>query len=483
MIFVILSWLYIGIFSYLIGFYGNTYLNRLFGNTYSDIWWLNILGGLCYLSIFNTILSLFIPISLTANIIVWVILTTCIFFNPKPVLGIIKPFKEFDTLSWLIFLCAFAVCLVESTDWADMHDEYMYYQPSIRWIQEYKAILGLANLHGKLGFGSTWFILSAFFNFSFLGFDFLNELNGLVVLVLVVYSLESIRKVYKNKSILLSDVVACLFPGFLIWLYLKHISGSNVDLPTSIMIWIVFNELLKKFENNRLFEVDPIIVVLIIISYFIITAKLSQVAILIIPIFYLLVLAWNKAYQKLSILVFLGFLIIVPWLARNVIHTGYIIYPLSTIDLFNFDWEVPKVDYPNATGCCQSVQSEKNIVLFHSRGLLEGPVEEKLQKPLSFWLPEWLKTITKFDIAIIIMYIFSMAALCAYIIYNFLSQGYYKAKQLIIFCFLTGFTCLLSIAIWYSNGPSIRYAYSFLCYPIFLAIAFLLKKIILIVLI
>src|SRR5882762_1854634 len=64
---------------------------------------------------------------------------------------------------WLLLLgLAFALLLaLRSCGPFDYYDTGLYGAPSVRWIQTYPAVPGLANLHGRLGFNSSVFLFIA----------------------------------------------------------------------------------------------------------------------------------------------------------------------------------------------------------------------------------------------------------------------------------------------------------------------------------
>src|SRR6266851_6548174 len=64
---------------------------------------------------------------------------------------------------WLLILgLAFALLLaLRSCGPCEYYDTGLYGAPSVRWIQTYPAIPGLANLHGRLGFNSSVFLCIA----------------------------------------------------------------------------------------------------------------------------------------------------------------------------------------------------------------------------------------------------------------------------------------------------------------------------------
>lgn len=67
------------------------------------------------------------------------------------------PFLVVGGIVWLGAISTYAT----SAAWN--FDSGLYHIPAIRWIADYRLPLGLGNLHGRLGFDSAWFPLSALF--------------------------------------------------------------------------------------------------------------------------------------------------------------------------------------------------------------------------------------------------------------------------------------------------------------------------------
>jgi hypothetical protein len=65
----------------------------------------------------------------------------------------------------LLFLAVFFVYLIIKPG---HFDTYLYHMSSIQWIEQYRAVPGLANVQERLGFNSSIFVLSAGFSFYFL---------------------------------------------------------------------------------------------------------------------------------------------------------------------------------------------------------------------------------------------------------------------------------------------------------------------------
>ena len=78
------------------------------------------------------------------------------------------------------------------------------------------------------------------------------------------------------------------------------------------------------------------------VCVFAVTVKLPAV-----PILLLLPLWWIFAEDKWHAAILLvapAAFVAAPFVARNVVQTGYLLYPFARLDLFSFDWKVPGAD-------------------------------------------------------------------------------------------------------------------------------------------
>ncbi|MDG2432750.1 hypothetical protein [Flavobacterium sp.] len=90
-----------------------------------------------------------------------------------------------------------------------------------------------------------------------------------------------------------------------------------------------------------------------------------------------------KSNKKLLLSVFL---VLLPWLIRNVILTGWLVFPFSKIDLFNIDWKVPIAD----------VVVEKNTIISWAR--IPGRLDlNAVHLSITEWFPYWWANINFSD--------------------------------------------------------------------------------------
>lgn len=84
----------------------------------------------------------------------------------------------------------------------------------------------------------------------------------------------------------------------------------------------------------------------------------------------------EKKWKEISFFIIAGSLVIAPFLIRNVIISGYLVYPYASLDFFDVDWKMAKsvVDFDNRE------------IMAYGRDL-----ESYFQSafPVSEWIPIW----------------------------------------------------------------------------------------------
>ncbi len=96
--------------------------------------------------------------------------------------------------SWLFicFFCFSLMILVLNAGPVLMDDTDSYHIQMVKWIQEYGSVPGIANLHLRFGFNSSWFVSIALFSYPVHGLNTYGTLNGLLSLWLCFYFLRNI---------------------------------------------------------------------------------------------------------------------------------------------------------------------------------------------------------------------------------------------------------------------------------------------------
>ena len=340
MIFALFSWLYILFILTAYGYGGFLLLKRTFGwDEYDAISLpLLLLLGLACVNVLAAILSLFIPLGLIANIVLFIGALAL----AAPAWRYVRLHHHFrwpDILELSILLLALLLILENATRLPSNPDTNLYHAQAIRWIETYRAVPGLGNLHTRLAFNSNWLVLNALFSFAFLGLRSFHLLPGLIFLVSILYFFSGFVE-FKRGDITISALIkAVLLPiSFHIWA--SELSSPGTDLPTSLLIWVV---LIAWIESLRQPQPEIYQSIAFVLSLTAITFKVSALPLLLLGMFWGYKNLVNKNFKVLIAMALLGILCLLPWFARNFIVSGYWIYPAPALIPLSpvVDWRIP----------------------------------------------------------------------------------------------------------------------------------------------
>jgi hypothetical protein len=272
------------------------------------------------------------------------------------------------TSFWLTSLLCVAVILTRTTHLPRLLDTGGYHAPMIRWISEYAVIPGLANVNYRFGFNNASFLTEAFFSLRFLGGPSFHVLNGWLMLVVALWSLDAL-----SASGKLSNRYVFGMGVLFLWHAHWRLSSPTPDHPAQLLVGLVFYLLIRRMEGAR-GEVLPV-VWLTLLAF---TIKMSTLVLLAIPLAYFGEALFRKNYRLAGGIVAAGLFPLAWWLAANVVLTGYILYPTdaAALDWFPVDWKVPAVTIQ---------QGLKNL----SGGTKLSPVKGLLDFS---WVPHWSVT-------------------------------------------------------------------------------------------
>ena len=350
----------------------------------------------------------------------------------------------------VVFLLILFVVVCKSASPSEILDEKGYYLPFIKWIEIYGTTPGLANLQGRFGFNSSWHILSALVSLRWSGMLFY-DLNGFIILIIIGYYLLGVSTTSaKMRYACGLFVSAFIFRNFL--------TSSAADLPNIYFTSLVLLWMIEKYEKKTLGEIDYTFIVSFIISFYLITIKPSSIYLLLIYLPTIVVALTNKRFNKIIWLICIGLVFIIPWCLRFYITTGYLVFPVPGIDLFNPDWKLSQ----------QTVIVERNVVkCFPISDTL--PMEAILKMSFVEWFPQWFKKSVfeqkVFFIAVIFVTLYYIIRIKKYL-YN-LNDRLFIVFQGIL---------LLNYIIWLTQYPDFRFAWGFILVYVFIGLYFIAQE-------
>lgn len=387
-----------------------------------------------------TIISIAFPVNTFASLFYLVLIFIYISFNREWSKRYIKERK----VKIANFVQKHPIFIVLITIWAfitffkSLHSPYLHYDagfyhvPFIRWICEYPAIPGLANLNPNFGFNNNIFtLMSATSLIPFLKGPIF-PVNLSLSLIFGFWFFQLIQKALINKNhLLLIGLIISLY--YLYDFGYGHISTTTPDIGVAlIIIFILVNiNISDKLRNSE--------ILVFILSIYVITLKLSALPLV---VFGILTLWHRKHFLKkrdyLNIFLIV-LLITIPWFIKNIIITGYIVYPFPHFDFFDFNWKIP---YKN-------VEQTKYFVENYAKtsGLIYDICEEN-------WIKLWFINENKYYVVISVLSFY--ISLSVFFILNLKTN--LKSK----FQSITLFVILCSITFWFFTAPSFRFGVGYI---------------------
>lgn len=289
--------------------------------------------GLCFTTLLVSMSSIWLPSNEFILFVYLIISSVYWIINRRRFKKVIRQYKKNVTpllgiSIGITFLCiAFFVSFL-----SDSFDAEYYHLQNIRWNEEYPVVPGLANLEDRFGFNSSYLLISAVFSFRFLFGEVMYSLQSSLYILLICSIMYSL---VKSKF----DIKYIIATVFLIIIFLiadTLLDNSSTDI---IPILCIFYYILRTVISPNWIIRQPLLAYLLPVT--LITFKLSSAVFCLASVGILIYFMIHKRNRKIIFFLATSFALILFWCIRNVIITGYLVYPISEIDLFSFDWKMP----------------------------------------------------------------------------------------------------------------------------------------------
>lgn len=244
-----------------------------------------------------------------------------------------KNFQKLTFLLQLLFVFVFVMALMQSATAPYISDNESYYLPTIKWLDHYGFVPGLANLHIFLGQTSGWHICQSALNLDFIYTEF-NDINGFLLIPGTFYVLDKLNDYFIKKELHLLFIG--LFPVFYVLLF-QFLSAPTPDLPIYVLTIVLFGEYLDSIQRKS-FKDEAILMSLALFAFF---TKVTAVLLFVFPI---IIFVRNKDRRKKEriVILIITLLTVVLFFIKNFIVSGYPLYPLSWIKPSGIDWLLPQ---------------------------------------------------------------------------------------------------------------------------------------------
>lgn len=336
-------------------------------------------------------------------------------------------------------------------------DTGIYHAQAIRIIEEYGVVKGIGNLQLHFAYNSSYLVFAALFTMSWILPAALHTTTGFLAVLLVCYAVHGLFRIREHEQHS-ADAVRI---AILIY-YLTNVTGSVspvTDYGTMYMVlyllcaWADLMEwqLKKKMYLDNIADFYSAAVMrysmLSVLSIFIVSMKLSAASMAILTIYPFMELVRKGWGKKIGGLISAGLISVLPYLIRNILISGWLLYPVRVIDLFHVEWKIP------------AVYLDKDVGQIKAWGRCLYDVA-KLDLPLRSWVPVWWAGQQHYEQMLIMAQLLALFLLVFRIIY---SVGNVRKVRKIRWEKTVFYLVLLTgLLLWFFTAPFIRYGLALL---------------------
>ena len=455
MLMILVNWLYIAFSTYLVGYALLSLFTRFFKYKIErQISY--IFAGLLATTVYAQFYSLFDGVGLFANIVL-MFFCGCVLVLKKDAIKEEIRGLQISKIE-LIVVLLLTILFSYGTSRGYMHfDTGLYHAQSIRWIEEYGVVPGLANLQSRYAYNSAAFSLTALYSMKWLFGQSLHTTAGFFAVISAILVLD-IKSLFTRKEMSLSNIVRL---GLIF--YLGVIFGEMMS-PASdyyaqllifdiLILWLEQDEKQKKEWQHV--NVVPYCLLCMLLVYAV-TIKFSVGLLLLLVIKPAMILIKRKEVKQILVCLLAGLLTALPFFIRNVIISGWMIYPSTIIDLFSVDWKLPKG------------QADLDALEIGAYGKGLNDVA-KWDTPFAEWCPLWfsgLKILEKLFVlgtllAILILLVMLVIFVVKVLRNKLIRQCEHESNVCTKDFLLVSVVFAVAAGFWFVSAPLVRYGYSY----------------------
>lgn len=438
---VLFSWLVIGAAAYI---FGRTIVDRIYRRDLQtmgkpDVY---IMTGIVFLNVYAEFFSLFYKvagIACTLLGVAGIVIILLYIIRRRRCMTDSQITTHGSLVKYRREMIVAALCLFFTLVWTTRepwhYDTGLYHAQAIRWIEEYGVVPGLGNLQMRLAYNSAFMSLQALFSLGWLVGQSLHSLNGFFCFATLTWALTTIRvrSTEERKAWQTSDWLKTAMVMYIV-IVRNSISSCGTDILSMLLLLYVSAKWSEAAEREEK-SLNPWCFCCLL-GVYAVTVKLSAAVLVLLVIYPAYRLVKEKEYKKILGNLLAGIMIVLPFLIRNIIISGYLVYPYAGIDLFDVDWKMDKA----------VLEMDRQDITMFGRGITNA---EDYGKTLVEWLPEWFLSKEWNDKVIIICGVAAAIVVCCRLIRYLRLRNYQKSVFLAV--------SIGGLLFWMVSAPLMRY--------------------------
>ena len=340
-------------------------------------------------------------------------------------------------------ICLLLTCICIHA-WEIKHPDTLTYQNSLI----HNAITGpqpIGNIVIKpqLGYGGAWFPLAAIFSFEWLIGKTMTFVNLSLVGVSIIYLINKIESALNKQQLgsMVGYLVVLAIGCYEYTFFRLAITSAAPDTPAAILGIATLIYFIKNGRQSWM---------LILLSFTAVTIKLSLAPILLLPVWDLL---QKKNMRNWIRCIGVGILIMTPFFTKNILSTGYAIYPFPASKILEESFVPEK----------HKVQEEANYITAYARNIAvtrdSSQVKYIATQSMRQWVPTWWKQLDVADRTVIALFFIGIIG-CMGAAYRSPDTLQVQIPVLTVI--------IIGAFYWFSLAPAIRFGTTFLLAPLLL---------------
>ena len=477
MLSILLSWIYMGSIVCIMGiavFHGFQLVtkkinaegkNRL--PSFSYVLFLGVMGCTLYAQLWG----IFGGIAFEANLVLLIMVLLYTFFSKESILQLVKYWKNeqysFLPENWIIegnkkstehkiivslIIIAGISYALASAGPAKLIDTPWYHAQNIRWLEEYGAVKGLGNLFPSLAYNNSQHYFDALFSMKWLWGQSLRNSGGFFGLILFIHGLLRIAKWNTHKSHV-ADMIGVWEITYSI-IVTAFYTDPYVDTLPNALVLVIFTEWIGRLEENT--EDMGAMILDCLLCIFAAVCKLSVVMVVFLALHPLIILLRQKRMKEIIVYLIMGISVALPFLITNIITSGYLIYPLASLDLFPVYWKMDK----------EILKYMVDSMVAFAR-MPAATMEEALNAGIS-WIPIWFQNESVshklFYIVILMVTVYDIHRIIKQVICDKEKRRGKIQKELPMIW--VRICIYLGLLYWFFSIPQVKYCWAFLILPL-----------------
>ncbi len=444
MVVIVLSWVYMFLICTLIGIGTlSPVRNRRFSVT------LYLVTGIIGITVYAQFFSIFAKLGLWAHVMLVAAALVCGYRNRSTVWQLWQTYRPV-LCSWEgFFYCCFVLLIAFFTSRGEFHtDTNIYHAAAIRIYEEYGLVKGIGNLQLHYAYNSSYLAFASIFSMKWLRGSSLHTTTGFLETVMCLYAFHGLRAFRQHKA----HVADMMRIGILLYTLVNVTRSMSPATDYATMFFALF--IITAWCENFFEKGSELTVycLLTVAAVFAATLKFSSCLLVLIGLYPAWCLIREKRWKEIGICLFGGCVILCPFLVRNYLISGWLLYPFEGIDLFKVPWKIP-LEY---------LVHDADQIKVWGRCLYDV---EKVDMPLYEWLPVWWEHQFRYEKMFLGGVLLGTALQLLMVGMRLYRKQKIRPQMAVLHLAVWG-----NVLVWFLVAPFIRYGLAFLIAVVMLAV-------------